>query len=83
MIRTMLIPTPAGGGSLLLAGEIYQYGTWIMMSFCAIFVMIPKEADHWAQDLGWRKIAALATLWVVSLAMLTAQDFNPFLYFQF
>jgi alginate O-acetyltransferase complex protein AlgI len=83
IIRTMVIPTSAGGGSLLLAGQIYQHGTWIMMSLCAVFAMTRREADDWVRDLGWRKTAALATLWCVCLAVLTAQDFNPFLYFQF
>ena len=83
MLTLMLQPAAASGGSVLLAGEIYQTGSWIMMILCAVLAVIPKEADGWVQNLGWGKIIALALLWGGSLAMLSAQDFNPFLYFQF
>jgi alginate O-acetyltransferase complex protein AlgI len=83
MILIMVKLTPAREGSLLLAGEIYQRGSWFVMLLCASLVTVRLEADQWIADLGWRKTAVLGTLWAGCLAILPAQAFNPFLYFQF
>lgn len=73
----------AGGGSMLLAAEIYTQGTLIIMAICALVVFQPVQAFDWVETLTWGKAALLILLFALSLMTMFVQAFNPFLYFQF
>ncbi|MDD4789368.1 MAG: MBOAT family protein, partial [Pirellulales bacterium] len=73
----------AGGGSLLLAAEIYTQGTLIIMALCALIVFQPVQTFDWVETLTWGKAASLILLFALSLMTMFVQAFNPFLYFQF
>lgn len=76
----LLTPHP---GSVLLAGEIYTQGQFIVMALCAFLALQPLQAYDWARTITWKKAVILIVLFVLSLATMFVQAFNPFLYFQF
>ncbi|MGB2820168.1 MAG: MBOAT family O-acyltransferase [Phycisphaerae bacterium] len=71
-------------GSLLLAAELYTVRNVALLAVCAALTIQPVQAFDWA---GCRptlaRSAVLLLLFVLSLAVMSAQAFNPFLYFQF
>ena len=71
------------GGSMLLAGELYTSGNLILMGLCAILAFQPRQAFDWVKEIAWGKTFLLILLFVFSLMTMSAQSFNPFLYFQF
>ncbi len=73
----------AGGGSMLLAAEVYTQGTLIIMALCALVVFQPVQAFDWVETLTWGKAMLLILLFALSLMTMFVQAFNPFLYFQF
>ncbi len=70
-------------GSVLLAGEIYTQGKFILMLLCAFIAWQPLQAYDWARKVTWVKAAILIPLFLLALATMFVQAFNPFLYFQF
>ena len=73
----------AEGGSMLLAGEIYTQGNFILMVLCTILAIQPVQAFDWVERITGPRILLLIVLFVFSLMTLFAQSFNPFLYYQF
>jgi len=71
------------GGSLLLGAEIYGQGPLVMMALCALLAFQSRQAFDWAAEITWPKAALLIPLFGLALAVMFAQAFNPFLYFQF
>ena len=81
--KAMFSFSGADGGSLLLAGEIYTPGNFVLMIFCAVLVTQKVQSFDWVKQLTWFKSILLLILFCFSLAAMFAQTFNPFLYFQF
>lgn len=50
---------------------------------CAILAFGPLQAFEYVRRVTWPRIALLIVLFAVSLMVMSAQAFNPFLYFQF
>ncbi|MHC4394286.1 MAG: MBOAT family O-acyltransferase [Planctomycetota bacterium] len=73
----------AGGGSILLAAEIYTQGHLITMAICALLIFQPLQAFDWVKKITWSKVIILIILFCLSLMAMFAQAFKPFLYFQF
>ena len=73
----------AGGGSMLLAAEIYTQGTLIIMAISPWSCSSPCRAFDWVETLTWGKAALLILLFALSLLTMFVQAFNPFLDFQF
>ncbi len=75
----------AGGGSgLLVAAELYTPKHLLLMGLCAALVFQPIQAFDWVQrPVSLRRVALLLPLFVLCLAAMATQAFNPFLYFQF
>ena len=73
----------AEGGSMLLAGEIYTQGNFILMILCTILAIQPVQAFDWVERITGPRILLLIALFCFSLMTLFAQSFNPFLYYQF
>ncbi len=73
----------AEGGSQLLSAEIYTHGNWFMMALCAALAFQRVQAFDWVEKLSAWRVLLLLLVFCFSLALLFAQSFNPFLYFQF
>ncbi|HOE11196.1 MAG TPA: MBOAT family O-acyltransferase [bacterium] len=73
----------AEGGSVLLAGELYTQGNFLMMGLCAILAFQPVQAFDWVKNLTWARMCFLIVLFFFTLMTMSAQSFNPFLYYQF
>ena len=71
------------GGSILLAAEIYTRGQFLAMGLCALLAYRSVQAFDWVDKITWPKVFILILLFGLSLAMMSVQAFNPFLYFQF
>ena len=69
--------------SSLLAGELYTRGHVMIMGICAVFAFQRVQSFDWVAEITWSKTWLLLALLVLSLSQLFAQEFNPFLYFQF
>ena len=70
----------AAGGSPLLALEIYTPYNLTVMAICALASFQPLEAYDWAdRNISW----VLVPLFLLAIAVMWTQAFNPFLYFQF
>ena len=72
-----------GGGSTLLAAQIYTQGHLITMAICALLVFQPIQAFDLAKTITWPKALTLILLFCFSLMTMFVQSFKPFLYFQF
>jgi alginate O-acetyltransferase complex protein AlgI len=72
-----------GAQSILLAGELYSPGPLMQTALCMLLVFRPIQALDWTGRLTWFRVVLLMALFVVSLAAMFTQAFNPFLYFQF
>lgn len=75
--------THASGGSLLLGGELYTYGNFFLMTICAFFTFQRVQAFDWVERLTPFRVCLLMGLFWLSIMVMFAQSFNPFLYFQF
>jgi len=75
---------PASPESVVLGAALYTPLHLLVMAVAAVLVFQPAQAHEWAgQPLNWGRVAFLLPLFVLSLATMYAQAFNPFLYFQF
>lgn len=73
-----------GTAAPLLAALVYTPYHLIILGVCVALVFQPLQAHDWAQaPVTWGRTAVLAPLFVFALMFMFAQDFNPFLYFQF
>ncbi len=75
--------TATGAGSMLLGAEIYTRGHFLAMGLCAVLACGRMQAFDWAERITWPKVLMLIILFGLALAAMSAQAFNPFLYFQF
>jgi alginate O-acetyltransferase complex protein AlgI len=80
---SMFALNPPYAGSVLLAGEIYTQGSFIMMTICTVLAFQPLQAFDWVKNVTWFKVVLLIPLFVLALCTMFVQAFNPFLYFQF
>jgi len=75
---------PDAGASLLIAAELYTPKHLLLMALCAALVFQPVQAFDWVQKpLTLSRVAFLLPLFVLTLAVMVTQAFNPFLYYQF
>jgi alginate O-acetyltransferase complex protein AlgI len=76
----------AGAGELapLLGAMVHTGYHWLVLGVGAFLVLQPLQAHDWAQaPVSWGRVALLVPLFVLCLMGMFAQEFNPFLYFQF
>jgi alginate O-acetyltransferase complex protein AlgI len=72
------------GGSVLLAADIYTPKSLVVMALCAALTVQPVQAFDWSQrPVTPARAVMLLGLFVLALVAMSAQAFNPFLYFQF
>jgi alginate O-acetyltransferase complex protein AlgI len=75
--------TAAAGSSALLASEIYTPHHLLVLAICAGLSFWRYEVYDFVADLNWTKALVLAPLFLLAVAAMFTQSFNPFLYFQF
>ena len=74
----------ANSGGLLLSAQMYTPLNLFVLALCSVLVAQPLQAfDLAKRPQTWGRAAVLVVLFVASIAMMFAQAFNPFLYFQF
>lgn len=82
-LAAMFGMTSASDASALVAGELYTRGNFTIMAICAAVAFQPVQAFDLAERVTWPRALAFAGLFVVAVAAMFTQAFNPFLYFQF
>jgi alginate O-acetyltransferase complex protein AlgI len=70
-------------GAALLAGIVYQPYYLFTFFAAAVIVWTAPQTWDWAQSLNARKALAATALMLLSIAALTTQAYNPFIYFIF
>jgi len=70
-------------GALLVGGIIYQPFYVVMMSIAAAVDWGGPQTWDWTRTLSPAKLALCLLLFVLSVVLLTAQAYNPFIYFIF
>jgi alginate O-acetyltransferase complex protein AlgI len=70
-------------GAALLAGIIYQPYYLLTFLTAAAIVWTAPQTWEWTQSLNARKALAATALMLLSIAALTTQAYNPFIYFIF
>ena len=73
-------PVPA---SRILQTELFTMRHVVEMLICAVFVWQPVQAHEWIRTLSPVRFAALTAVFLLAIASMFTQSFNPFLYFQF
>jgi alginate O-acetyltransferase complex protein AlgI len=69
--------------SQLVRGEVFALHHVMMMAICAFAVTRKTQAWDLARTVTWSKLAWMLPLFMLGLAAMYTQSFNPFLYFQF
>jgi alginate O-acetyltransferase complex protein AlgI len=83
-LAAMFCLQPPQPGSLLIAAEIYTPRIFIVMGLGALLVIQPLQAFDYARlSRPLAEAVGLLLLFVLALALMATQAFNPFLYFQF
>ncbi len=70
-------------GSLLIAGVIYQPFYVVMMAVAATLVWAGPQTWDWTRALTMPKLVVCLLLFALSVMLLAAQAYNPFIYFIF
>lgn len=73
----------SSSGSLLIGGIIYQPFYIILMGVAAVIVWTAPQTWDWTRTLSVPKLVTCLLLFVFSVLLLTAQAYNPFIYFIF
>ena len=81
--KTMLGFGATQSGSDLLAGLIYQPYFLLNFAIAAVVVWVCPQTWDFTRKLTWPKTAFAAFVFLVALALMEAQAFNPFIYFLF
>jgi alginate O-acetyltransferase complex protein AlgI len=74
---------PARPESELVSGLIWQPFSILILSIAACVVWLCPQTWDWTKTLSVPRAAAALILFWLSVAMLTVQDYNPFIYFIF
>jgi len=72
-----------GPAAALLTGEVLALHNLMTMGLCIAFVAFKTQAWDYAEKITIPRVAVLTGVFVLAIAAMFAQAFNPFLYFQF
>ncbi len=75
--------TPVPASSSLLPALLYTPYHLLAMALAALVVWRAPQSWEWSRQLGPVKIVLLLLLLALSLAVLSMQSYNPFIYFNF
>jgi alginate O-acetyltransferase complex protein AlgI len=73
----------AGSADLLLRAQLFSPFGVLHMGLALLLVLQPIQAFDWSAKLTPGKMVLASAVGLLALATLSAQAFNPFLYFQF
>jgi hypothetical protein len=76
------LSTPSAAAPLL-GGEVLSTDSLVMVAICGLIVAFRTQAWEFVQNITWSKVLLALGLFVLAVAAMFAQAFNPFLYFQF
>lgn len=74
---------PHQEGMGLLGGLLYQPYYGLVMAAAAVVTWGAPQTWDYTRQITWPKAVVCVTLLLVSIALLTAQSYNPFIYFIF
>jgi alginate O-acetyltransferase complex protein AlgI len=74
---------PASAAALLLDMKIHTPYLLFMFGLSAFLVFQKRQAMDWVEQVNFGKGLLVIFLFILALAMMFTQAFNPFLYFQF
>ena len=74
---------PADARSAMLAAQVFEPGRLVPMAVAGLLVISRRQAHEWSAVVTWPKALVALAVFLVALAAMVAQAFNPFLYFQF
>jgi len=69
--------------ALLLKGIIYQPYYLCTFAVSALVTWLAPQTWDWTRVINWKKALIIVLLFFLSVAMLTTQAYNPFIYFIF
>jgi len=69
--------------AILLSAEIWNKKNIFDMALCALVVIQPLQAYEYVREVSWAKATFAFVLFLIGVACMFTQAFNPFLYFQF
>jgi alginate O-acetyltransferase complex protein AlgI len=69
--------------SLLLSNELFSPQHVVMMAICAVVMWQPVQSFEFVKKSTPVKYAVLMAVFILAVASMFSQSFNPFLYFQF
>lgn len=81
--KSMVGAVDLSGASLLLQTSLFSFHHVVEMVLCIIFVWQPVQAFEYVKTLSPVKYAVLSVTFILAVAAMFTQSFNPFLYFQF
>jgi alginate O-acetyltransferase complex protein AlgI len=79
MFGLTLVPA----SSLLLDGLLYTPYSLLAMAAAALIVWWSPQTWDWSKEMGMAKVATVMLVFVFSVAVLSMQSYNPFIYFNF
>jgi alginate O-acetyltransferase complex protein AlgI len=82
-LRSMFGLTVVPNTSLLLAGILYTPYNLLALGLGAIIVWAAPQSWDWSRELGTGKLVILSTVFITTVAVLSVQSYNPFIYFNF
>jgi len=82
-LRSMFGLTVVPDTSLLLEGVLYTPYNLLAVGIGAIIVWCAPQSWDWSRELGTGKLVILSTMFITTVAVLSVQSYNPFIYFNF
>lgn len=70
-------------GALLVSAQMCVPSNLLVILLAGWLALSPAQAHHWCEQLTWPKALAVGPVFAFALLAMSAQSFNPFLYFQF
>ncbi len=70
-------------GASLLSGVLYQPHYLASLTMAGLLIWGVPDTWEWAQKLTWLKVLVALGLFLIALAGLRTQEYNPFIYFIF
>ncbi len=81
--RSMFGINAPSAAAPLLSAEIFTLHNLVMMGLCTLVVSLKTQSWDFAKNVSLLKVPLVVFLFILALAAMFTQAFNPFLYFQF
>lgn len=81
--RSMFGLVQTNQASLLLQTDVFSFQHVFTMVLCGIFMWQPEQSFEWVNRRSVVKSVIMIILFILAIASMFTQAFNPFLYFQF